>query len=218
YADYPALDRSGDRRPTELLTAMTSGLDDRRAILLTDLNWQVENGLTYFGQRTRSDVAHARMLDVLLYAPALLGDNRTIGRDVAITARARTALTRAYGPLIPTAADPLVAAPRMAELVGGLAAGTPYVLTLLKPTRDAALDEQDVARALTAVTGGHLTQLPQADYAAVAGRVGDEPSLVAASNRPFTNAVEINSIAVTIRMDSWLASDTIRRMGFAHVI
>src|SRR6185295_12931820 len=43
YADYPALDRSDDRRPAELLDAMTSGLDDRHGILLTDLNWQVEN-------------------------------------------------------------------------------------------------------------------------------------------------------------------------------
>ena len=218
YTDYPALDRSHDRRPIELLTAMTSGLDDRRAILLTDLNWQVENGLTYFGQRVRPDVAHARMLDVLLYAPALVGDNQAVEREIAVTARARALLARAWGPLIPTAPDPRAIAPPMAGLVNGLAPGTPYVLTILKPTRDATLDGEDLARAVTAVTGGQVAAPPQGDYAAIAGRVGEAPSFVAGSSRPFRNTLDIGGMPVTIRMDSWLAADTIRRMGFGHVI
>ena len=45
YRDFPALDRSADRRPTEQLAALTAGLDDRREILLTELNWQVQNAL-----------------------------------------------------------------------------------------------------------------------------------------------------------------------------
>jgi hypothetical protein len=40
YRDYPALDRSNDRRPTEVLETLTSGLDERHAVLLTDLDWQ----------------------------------------------------------------------------------------------------------------------------------------------------------------------------------
>src|ERR1044072_10041669 len=40
YRDSPALDRSGDRRPEQVVGALTSGLDDRHAGLLPDLDWQ----------------------------------------------------------------------------------------------------------------------------------------------------------------------------------
>src|SRR4051812_40151006 len=95
YHDFPALDRSGDTRPAEIVSALTAGLDDRREILLADLNWQVGNGLSYFASATRPEIAYARMPDVLLYAPALVADNRAIGRGVALTARARAALDAA---------------------------------------------------------------------------------------------------------------------------
>ena len=36
YRDFPALDRSGDDRPAEVIAHLTAGLDDRREILLTD--------------------------------------------------------------------------------------------------------------------------------------------------------------------------------------
>ena len=39
--------------PTRVLAALTAGLDDRHAMLLTDLNWQVQNGLSYFGKAMR---------------------------------------------------------------------------------------------------------------------------------------------------------------------
>ena len=74
----PQRDDAG-RRPS---AALTAGLDDRHAILLTDLNWQVQNGLTYFGKEVRPSLAYARMPDVLLYAPALVADNLAIGREV----------------------------------------------------------------------------------------------------------------------------------------
>ena len=146
YGDYPALDRSDDRRPTEILEHLTAGLDDRRAILLTDLNWQVQNGLNYFGKRLHPEVASARLADVLLYAPALVRDNAAIGRDVALTPRAAATLSRAYGPLVPTARDSRVAGPSVTELTAGLPEGTPYVLCVLKPTHDFTLDASEVAR------------------------------------------------------------------------
>lgn len=216
YADYPALDRSEDSRPADLMTSLTSGLDDRHAILLTDLNWQVQNGLTYFGRRVRPDVASARMPDVLLYAPALIRDNQAAGRDIVMTARARASLVNAYGPLIPTSADPRVAAPRISDLVAGLAPGTPYVLTALKPTRDYTLDADDLIRAIGVLAPGERG-LPAGDYVAVAGRAGQPPSLVAGADAPFRASVDIG-IPITIRMESWLSADTIRRMGFGHVI
>ena len=218
YRDYPALDRSNDHRPTDVLRALTAGLDDRRAILLVDLNWQIQNGLSYFAKVERPDVAYARMADVLLYAPELIRDNFEIGRDVALTDRARAALVKSYGPLIPTIADSRVDVPGISELVQGLAPGTPYVLSILKPVPDFSLDAHDLTRAMGTLTDGQLRSIPDGDYAAIAGVVGATPTLVAGANGPFRRSLSLGDVEVEIRMESWLASDTIRRMGFGHVI
>jgi hypothetical protein len=218
YGDYPALDRSDDRRPTEMLGRLTSGIDDRRAILLTDLNWQVQNGLTYFGKRLHPEVAFARAADILLYAPGLVHDNEAIGRDVALTERAARVLARAYGPLLPMTRDPRSAGLGVIDLTSGLPDGTPYVLCVLKPTRDFMLDASEVDRAVAGLTGGRLTSLPPGDYAAIAGHAGRSATIVAASDRPFTRAADLDGTRIDIRMESWLAADTIRRMGFGHVI
>jgi hypothetical protein len=218
YRDYPALDRSNDRRPTEVLSALTADLDDRRAILLVDLNWQVQNGLSYFAKVERPEVAYARMPDVLLYAPQLIRDNLEIGRDVALTARARAALEKAYGPLVPTVADPRVVAPGISGRVEGLARGTPYVLSILEPAGDFNLDTDDLIRAVDRLTDGQLRSIPEGDFAAIAGVVGERPALVTGANEPFRRSLSLGGIPVEIRMESWLPADTIRRMGFGHVI
>ena len=61
--------------PGAVLSALTKDLDDRHAILLADFNWQLVNGLAYFGKVTRPDLAYAWMSHVLMYAPALIADN-----------------------------------------------------------------------------------------------------------------------------------------------
>jgi hypothetical protein len=218
YHDYPALDRSADRRPTEALDRLTAGLDDRRAIVLTDLRWQMQNGLTYYGKRLHPEIAFARMPDVLLYAAALVHDNREIGREVVLSDRAQAALASAYGPLIPTRPDPRVAVPGIAELTSDLAPGTRYALCILKPTPDFALDAADLTHALTRLTAGALTAWPPGDYVAIAGLTGRPAAVVAAGDTPFRRTIDLDGTPVEIRMDSWLAADTIRRMGFGHVI
>ena len=218
HQDYPALDRSHDLRPTEILRALTADLDDRHAILLTDLNWQIENGLSYFGKIERPEVAHTGMPDVLNHAPALIRDNFEIGRQVAMTARARAELTSAYGSLIPTIADTRVVAPGMSDVIHGLAPGTRYVLTVLRPSRDFHLDIEDLSRAVGVLSDGQLRAIPDGDYAVMAGVVGERPALAIGSNEPFRRRVGLDGVAVEIRMDSWLKADTIRRMGFGHVI
>ena len=100
YRDYPALDRSNDRRPTEVLEALTSGLDERHAVLLSDLDWQLENGLNYFAKKTRPDLLYGRLADVMLYAPAFIRDNADAGRRIVVGDRARSRLEAAYGPLL----------------------------------------------------------------------------------------------------------------------
>ena len=221
HADYPALDRSRDRRPAEVLGPLTSGIDDRHAILIAELNWQLVNGLAYFGKVMRPDMSYAWLPDVLLYAPALVADNVAIGRDVALTERAEATLTRAYGPLLPAAPDRRVHAGTISELVRDLPRGTRYVLCVLKPTREFAIDAGDLDDAIRVLTGGTSAPgigVPQGDYAAVAGVTGQPPALSTGSSQPFRERVWLDRVPVDVRMESWLEFDTIRRMGFAQVV
>ena len=218
YHDFPALDRSHDDRPTAVVSALTAGLDDRHAILLTDLNWQIQNGLAYFAKVKQPELAYAGMPDVLLYAPALVADNRAIGREVVLTERSRATIAAAYGPLLPISRDPRVAVPPLADLVHALAPGTRYALCVLRPSRDLSLDVDDLSHALRGLTGGRTSAMPEGDYAAVAGLIGEAPRLVTGSALPFRQRVALAGVDVEIRMESWLASDTIRRMGFGHVV
>jgi len=218
WRDFPALDRSDDDRPAKVLAALTSGLDDRHAILLTDLNWQVQNGLSYFGKEIAPDIAYERMPAVILYAPALVADNVSIDREVALTERARSELAGAYGPLIESTRDPRVTVPTLADATSSLPDGSRYVFCILKPTRDLSLDWDDIGRALAAQAGGAPIHVPDGDYIAIAGTRGRAPDIVVGSNRPFRRSLELDGVRVDIRMESWLAADTIRRMGFGHVI
>jgi hypothetical protein len=81
------------------------------------------------------------------------------------------------------------------------------------------LDAGGLRQALGSLTAARMQSLPlDSDYAAVAGRVGDPPLYIAASSSPFRRIMDIGGVVTEVRMDSWLASDTIRRMGFGHVI
>jgi hypothetical protein len=217
YRDYPALDRSDDRRPTALMTALAAGLDDRQAIFLTDMNWQLQNGLSYFG-KVHPALAYTRMPDVLLYAPVLVADNLAIGREVTATARAQQQAAAAYGPLLPAELDPRVPAVTLGDLVGGLPPGTRYALCVLKPTDEFTVDESELAGALRTLTGGSSHSMPAGEYAAVLGRTGEGPALTAGSNDPFRRTVILAGVPIEVRMESWLTADTIRRMGFGHIV
>jgi len=217
YADFPALDRSDDRRPEQVIAALTAGLDDRKSILVEDLNWQIQNGLSYFASVTRPEVAWARMPDVLLYAPAFVADNAAIGREVALTERARATAARAYGPLLEIARDARVPAPPLADAARGLPPGTRYVVTILRPSRDLALDRADVSNLLHALAARPVA-LPDDEYAVIGGVTGQPPAIDVQSGRPFRQRLRIGQTDVEVRMDSWLPFDTIRRMGFGHVV
>jgi 4-amino-4-deoxy-L-arabinose transferase-like glycosyltransferase len=217
YRNYPALDRSGDIRPTAALTALAADLDDHHAVLLTDLNWQVQNGLTYFGNHVRPDLLYTRLMDVLLYAPALVRDNLAAGRDVVVTERGTQQLEVAYGPLFHLRRDDRVVVTGLDDLARDLPPGTRYVMCVLKPAREFALDSAALGRTVQHLTGGHGTPAGE-DYFAVAGLIGDAPKLVRGASRPFRDRVTLDGVTVDIRMESWLAFDTIRRMGFGHVV
>ena len=219
HRDFPALDRSGDRRPEHVVAALTSGIDDRNAVLLTDLNWQIANGLSYFANAVRPEVAWSRASDVLLYAPALTADNQAIERDIVLTERARDGWSDAFGPLLPADRDARVPTPPLADVVRALPRGTRYALCVLRPAGDSRIDFVDIDEAVTALGGGHAAgSWREAEYGAMAGVTGQTPELVVGSAVPFSRLITIAGLPVEIRMESWLPFDTIRRMGFGHVI
>jgi hypothetical protein len=218
YQDYPALDRSDDRRPAAVMTALTAGLDDRRAILLAEMNWQVQNGLSFFGKEVHAGLGYVRLPDVLLYAPVLVSDNLAIGREIAATSRAGQHITAAYGPLLPTEIDPRVPSSTLNDLVGGLPPGTRYALCVLKPTREFTVDLPELTEALRTLSGGSSDAMPAGEYAVVLGRTGDRPVSTVGSDAPFRRSVSLDGVPIEVRMESWLSADTIRRMGFGHII
>jgi hypothetical protein len=218
WSEYPALDRSEDHRPAIALARLTAGLDDRHAVLLTEVNWQLQNGLTYFAKRMRPEVAAARLLDVILYAPTLIRDNLAIGRDIVLSERAAATLSAAYGPLFAPVRDPRAEPQRLRDLVADLTPGTRYVLCVLKPSREFVLDADDLDATVGQLTGGHLRSLASDGYAVIAGVVGSPPAIVNQARRPFRTRTGVDGVDVDIRMESWLDFDTIRRMGFGQVV
>ena len=218
WHDYPALDRSRDTRPAAVVEALTAGLDDRRDVLLANVNWQIGNGLSYIVKVKRPEIAYARLPDVALYAPALVADNRAIGRAVVLTEHARTTIEAGYGPLLPVSRDERVTVSTLADAVAHVAPGTRYALCVLRPSNDLPIDPADVESALHILTGGRLTGPPAGDYVAIAGVAGAAPDLIVATDRPFSREVFLLGLRVEVRMESWLISDTIRRMGFGHVV
>ena len=218
YRDFPALDRSDDHRAARWLGTLTAGVDDRDAILITDLNWQLDNGLNYFVKEMRKEVAYARLPDVVDHLPRLVRDNLAIGRAVVLSERAADAVAGNYGSMFRIERDLSATTPAIDRVVERLPDGTPYVLCILRPTRDVASNPERTRHVLQRLTGNNQTIEPKSDYFALAGHVGSEPTLVRESTTPFAARVELNGQSVAIRMESWLAFDTIRRMGFGHVI
>jgi hypothetical protein len=52
----------------------------------------------------------------------------------------------------------------------------------------------------------------------IAGRVGEPPLLDRREDLPWRDRVSVAGLDLDVRMESWLASDTIRRAGFGQVV
>jgi hypothetical protein len=219
YDNYPALDRSDDTRPSDLLESLTAGLNDQHDLLLTDLNWQAQNGFNYFLEDVRRDVAAAALPDVLDHAPRLIYDNVSIGRHVLVSSAARNEIMAAFPQRFQMQPDPRVHITPLFDVVSGLPLRTRYVLSVLKPSRGLAIDRNELGRTLELL--GAKAAMPlvgRDDYVAIAGEIGAAPALVHSSSEPFRDRVVLDGVNVDIRMESWLAFDTIRRMGFGQVV
>lgn len=218
YDTFPAVDRSRDRRARHVFDELTRDLPSDRAVLAADFNWQLQNGLSYYGKYHKPDLQYFRAADRLIGFPLLVDANLDAGRRVYVSTDARRRVHAAFGSLYSIDPDPALVVTGMAEIASALPAGTPYVLCLLTPYRDRPVDRATVEEIMAALAGRDSPSIPLTGYTAVAGVKGTAPSWLRSSTTPFRAAVAVGARDLTIRMDSWLASDTIRRADFGHVI
>jgi hypothetical protein len=61
---WPAIDRHDDRRAETLVTRLTLGINPQSGVLVTNLNWQLENALLYYSRWQRRDIPWVRLPDV----------------------------------------------------------------------------------------------------------------------------------------------------------
>jgi hypothetical protein len=215
---WPAVDRHLDRRAETQLAHLAEGVDGRSALLVSKMDWQIENVLLYSSRYEKRDLAWVRLDEVLLHFPFLVRDNLAESRDLVLTADAAAGVLAAYADQFPLVLDQ-TPAPSLSEIVTQIPRGTPYVLTLLLPAPGGrTVDREDLAKALAELAGGRLPSRSDASYEVWAGSLGEAPTLYRSSPHPFREDVLIGGEPFTIRMDSWLPEDTFRRGGFAHVL
>ncbi len=225
---WPAVDRHDDRRADALVTRLALGVNPQSAVLVTDLNWQLENALLYHTRWQRRDIPWVRLPDVQLHFPLLVRDNEAISRDMILDAYSARDVVAAFGPLFPLQRDPISASPDLIEEIGGLSSGTPYVLCVLTPPREEHLDPALLRTAVEMLTGGRVPPglrigassdtgaSPR--YQLIAGLTGEAPIVARADDSPFRMDFRLFDDPFTVRMESWLPSDTFRRAGFGHVL
>jgi hypothetical protein len=215
---WPAVDRHQDRRADAQLAHLAEGVDARNALLVSKMDWQLENVLLYSSRYDRRDLAWVRLDDVLLHFPYLVQDNIAESRDLVLTADAARGVVAAYADQFPLVLD-RPPGPGLSETVSRIPRGTPYVLTVLLPAPGGrTIDGEDFARALAELGGNRMPPRSEASYQVWAGSHGEAPTLYRSSAHPFRTTVLIGGEPFTIRMDSWLPEDTFRRGGFAHVL
>jgi hypothetical protein len=218
WATWPAVDRHNDRRAEQVIAALTLGLAEDDALLVSDMNWQLENVLLYTSRWVRQDLPWIRMGDVLAHWPFLVDDNRRIGRDIVLTPRAAADVVAAYGPAYPLVQEAGWPLQDLAQAAEAVPRGMPYVLAVLTPPRDEHLDPGILAAALESLTRETGLKTSGAAFEVIAGVVGEPPLVHRSSDRPFTERIQIFDEALTLRMDAWLPADTFRRAGFGHVL
>jgi hypothetical protein len=169
-----------------------------------------------------------RLPDVQLHFPFLAHDNEAISRDLLLDAYSAREVVAAFGPLFPLQRDAIDASPDLIEQISRLTPGTPYVLCVLTPPREERLDPGLLPSAVNMLThgripssvriGGTAENRPLARYQVVAGVTGEAPVVARAEDLPFRTTFRLLDDPFTVRMESWLPSDTFRRAGFGHVI
>jgi hypothetical protein len=218
WSTWPAVDRHDDRRGERLIARLTLGVQDPDVLLVSEMNWQVENVLLYVARHRRPDLTWTRLGDVLPHFPFLVDDQRAISREIVLTAEAAADVVSAYGPLLPLVEDPTVPAPALTAEVARVPSGVPYVLSVLTPPPEERFDEDDLAAALGRLTRNRPPARAHGAFEVIAGISGERASVYRVSDRPFQMSFDLLDEPFTVRMDSWLPFDTFRRPGFGHVL
>lgn len=232
WETWPAVDRHTDRRADALVSRLTQGIDERSALLVTKMDWQIENVMLYSGRYERPGLAWVRLDDVLPHFPFLVRDNLAKGRDIVLTADAARQVRSTYGDTFPIVQD-RPDAPSIAALASQVPRGAAYVLTWLVPPPFEA-DLSDLNAGIGVLLNGGINVnlnagigvLPKglppargdAGYEVWAGIAGEEPAYHRSSAHPFIDQFAIAGDVYTVRMDSWLPEDTFRRGGFGHIL
>ena len=77
----------------------------RNALLVSKMDWQLENVLLYSSRYERRDLAWVRLDDVLPHLPFLVRDNLAASRDLVLTADAAADVVAAYANEFPLVLD-----------------------------------------------------------------------------------------------------------------
>ena len=228
YDNFPALDRSWDTRAVQMFDRLTSAPSLQQSlcgppVFGLDANWQVQNAAEYYMSRHKPGIAWfaTNALEWLTpdnkgaFARFLDDNSRDNARHLIFTADVIRNVRR----IDPTA--PLQAQedsyPSLADAVSRLEHGSVYSLAVLRPDREFPIDPAEFQLAWRALTGDAGLP-PTQDYAVFVGRVGERPVFTRAVNRPFRVATALGPLAIDVRMESWLPTDTIRRSGFGHIV
>ncbi len=166
------------------------------ALLLADVNWQLDNGLDYYTRHVRPDLNVARVADRVLTLPLLVRDNLAAGREVVMTPESRRASrsrvrrtcccsrrTRAW---------------TRGRWPGGLTACPPIPSTCSRCWRRTAtcrLTHRNLPTRRARLTAGAATLTEGPSYQVLAGRVGQSPALVRREKQPFRAAVPVGGRA-----------------------
>ena len=215
---WPAVDRHSDRRADAYLAQLTEGVDAQNGLLVSKMDWQLENVLLYSSRYDRRSLAWVRLDDVLPHFPFLVRDNLAESRDVVLTADAANDVVAAFADEFPLVLDQ-PPGPSLADIVSRIPPGSPYVLTVLLPAPGGrAIDQEDFTKGLAGLAGNRVPTRSEGSYEVWAGSHSEAPTLYRSSAQPFRQDVLLGGEPFTIRMDAWLPGDTFRRGGFAHVL
>jgi hypothetical protein len=218
WSTWPAVDRHTDRRAQQLIAGLSLGISERDALLVSQMNWQIENVLLYTQRHLRPDLAWIRLGDVMSHWPFLVEDNHRIGRDLVLTPQAAAGVIAAYGPAYPVIPDGALPIRTLEQAADAVPTGMPYVLSVLTPPREERLDLESLAAAMRTLAGSKAPAITGTAFEVFAGVAGEPARYHRASNRPFTDRLQVLEESLIVRMDSWLPSDTFRRAGFGHVL
>jgi hypothetical protein len=218
WSTWPAVDRHTDRRAEQTVARLSLGVSDGDSLLVSGMNWQLENVLLYMQRHLRPDLAWVRLGDVMSHWPFLIADNHRIGRDLVLTPQAAADVVAAYGPAYAVVPDSALPIRTLEQAADAVPTGAPYVLSVLTAPREEHLDPDTVAAALRTLTGGSTEGAAGTAFEIFGGVAGEAATFHRAADRPFTDRMQLLEESLTLRIDSWLPWDTFRRAGFGHVL